>query len=364
MPATVTEIAREAKVSVSLASRLLRGDRSLKVSPQTHDRVLEVCRRFGGVRKAKAFPSRVCHVVAPINRILAGKHITRYLIDSPMWMEIDKGLRAKGGQLSMVFFDEADRLETLRRLVDSSSYIGGFLFLSSFVDQQVVDIIREHHCPHVCIDPQVSYMDINTICADESAGVRMSIQYLRALGHEQIAYVGPKAFRYPQYLAALAEANMPYREELICEVPRVGPKAVPDDWRIASHQVFAAWCQTHPMPKALYCHNDHIAMGAIEVVRQLGLTPGRDIDIIGYDNLEGQSIPPEPHPILTTVEHPYAELGRHCTHRLLDQILNQQDRIIHEYIPVHMIVRQTTRPLSTVAGNQQEHSEFPVGKEA
>ena len=114
-------------------------------------------------------------------------------------------------------------------------------------------------------------------------------------------------------------------------------------WQPAAVRAFERWLETHAVPAALYCHNDYVAFGAIEVLKRRGVEPGRDIDIIGYDNLEGQPGSAVERPVLTTVEHPYAEIGRHCAQRLLDQMLRGSEHITHELIPVRLIQRHTTR---------------------
>ena len=47
--------------------------------------------------------------------------------------------------------------------------------------------------------------------------------------------------------------------------------------------------EAHPEIEAVVCANDLVAIGACEALRSMGLTPGKDIGIIGFDNIEDAS---------------------------------------------------------------------------
>ena len=59
-------------------------------------------------------------------------------------------------------------------------------------------------------------------------------------------------------------------------------------------------------PTAVLCATDRLAVGALHAVSHAGLRAGRDISLIGYDDLPmaGCTDPP-----LTTIEQPIARAG-------------------------------------------------------
>ena len=70
MPATMTEIAREANVSVSLVSRLLNEDSTLQIREDKRRRILDVRDRLGGVRLRRRNGRRrqlARQIIVPIN---------------------------------------------------------------------------------------------------------------------------------------------------------------------------------------------------------------------------------------------------------------------------------------------------------
>ncbi len=52
-------------------------------------------------------------------------------------------------------------------------------------------------------------------------------------------------------------------------------------------QVMEAFLKADPKIQVLYAHNDQMALGAIQAIKEAGLKPGKDIIIIGVDGVKG-----------------------------------------------------------------------------
>jgi LacI family transcriptional regulator len=70
-------------------------------------------------------------------------------------------------------------------------------------------------------------------------------------------------------------------------------------------------------PTAIIASNDLMAMGAMRAARENGLTVGRDLSVVGFDDIP---LAEHAHPPLTTVRQPVYEIGRQVC-RMLVQIL-------------------------------------------
>ena len=70
-------------------------------------------------------------------------------------------------------------------------------------------------------------------------------------------------------------------------------------------------------PTALLCVNDVQAIGALAAIRQMGLEPGKDVSVIGYD---GVWMGRHANPPLTTMAQPQAHSGRQLGDMLLSII--------------------------------------------
>ncbi len=72
---------------------------------------------------------------------------------------------------------------------------------------------------------------------------------------------------------------------------------------------------------AIMCMNDIMAAGVYDRLEEVGLTPGQDISVVGYDNRELASFF---RPALTTVELPLFEMGRKACKCVIDLIRQEE----------------------------------------
>lgn len=107
---------------------------------------------------------------------------------------------------------------------------------------------------------------------------------------------------------------------------------------------FGTWLDSNTHPTAFLCSNDALALSAAEAMRNRGMTPGRELSLIGFDNVEDQDGTASPQPFLTTIDRPSRTIGARVAQLLLNQILHGQTQIVHERIPTRLIVRQSTGP--------------------
>lgn len=88
-------------------------------------------------------------------------------------------------------------------------------------------------------------------------------------------------------------------------------------------------------PTAIVGVSDVLAFGVLDALRARGLQAGRDISVIGFDDLpESQAVG------LTTVRQPIAEKGRLAGRLLLDPNLPNR-RVV---LPIELVVRASTGP--------------------
>jgi LacI family transcriptional regulator len=82
------------------------------------------------------------------------------------------------------------------------------------------------------------------------------------------------------------------------------------------------------------------ALGIGDVLRKNGIVPGRDVYLIGYDNIEAMNLYHE-EPFLTTIDPHQEEMGQQLAMLLLQIIRGQKTET--EKIPVEgeLILRQS-----------------------
>jgi DNA-binding LacI/PurR family transcriptional regulator len=94
-------------------------------------------------------------------------------------------------------------------------------------------------------------------------------------------------------------------------------------------------------PDAIFCVNDHAALAALQVVRaEFGREPGKDISIIGFDNVP---IADWPCFALTTYSQPMARMVARTIELIQQSLDHGAHACVHERIRGDLIVRSSAR---------------------
>ena len=134
--------------------------------------------------------------------------------------------------------------------------------------------------PVVLFNRSQNDVGVSNVTSANRLGGRKVAEFLLAGGHERIAHIagwqGSSTGRDRQagFLEALEEAG---------QVPFALVDGMYKREVAKSCAVQLLSGQTHP--DAIFVGNDHMAFAVIDAVREAGLTPGRDISIVGFDDV-------------------------------------------------------------------------------
>ena len=201
----------------------------------------------------------------------------------------------------------------------------------------------------MCLDRRGENFGVNTLDVHVSSGVRQAVSHLAELGHNRIIYMGRRSFHTAILVQMLFEHNLPILDKQFINLPDL-PIGTHEDqhWRQAGYDCLKKALDDNTFDAtAIFCHNDPIALGAIDAITDSGRTVGKDISVVGCDHSHEDSWPDQVQNILTTIESDPRDIGRRCRRRLMNQIVYQQMHIIHERIPSGLIVRKSTGPVRT-----------------
>jgi LacI family transcriptional regulator len=168
---------------------------------------------------------------------------------------------------------------------------------------------------------------------DYSAGSRLATQHLLSLGATRIAFVGGlegrevTLSRMSGYLAMLASAGLP-------------PLHLPGrPARAFGREVALRLTRDHPDVDAALCFNDLVALGLLTGCAELGRRVGRDLRIIGFDDIEECS---QSWPALTSVSCDIATFGRRMAGTVLTWLEHGTPPGPEIVTPVALIPRAST----------------------
>lgn len=158
-----------------------------------------------------------------------------------------------------------------------------------------------------------------TVCTDEEAGVRLMMDHLIALGHRNILlmneFVADTRFRAVEgYRASLLMHGLPYdsRNVVFLHPPR--------DWHAAVKLMVRQMLAQSTAAIVLY---DACALALLDELRRLGMTPGKDYSIAGFEGIpeaetSGLSVVVQPAPeLVATAYELLDEKNQREPHRIL-----------------------------------------------
>ncbi|WP_232521094.1 LacI family DNA-binding transcriptional regulator [Micromonospora phaseoli] len=194
--------------------------------------------------------------------------------------------------------------------------IDGLIFGPVRVGRDEV-LARTSDTPLVLIGEGVHDVPHDHIAIDNVAASRRAVQHLMELGRQRIAFIGARVgdesqaahLRLRGYRAALTEAGLPYRPELVALTAGFGRH----DGVRAMRNLLAL----DEPPDAVFGYNDLIAIGAVRAVLEAGLGVPADIAVVGIDDIEEGRFGT---PTLTTIAPDKEKIAHLAVRRLVARI--------------------------------------------
>lgn len=175
---------------------------------------------------------------------------------------------------------------------------------------------------------------LSNALVDYSTGAREAAAHLKALGHRDLACVAEPRAGAPSgnCRQAFSEALKAFR------FPR--PRIVEANSDLEGGASAArVLLNASGFPTAIICCNDLVALGAMRVLSEAGLSVPKDVSILGVDDISFAS---HSIPSLTTVRVPRDRLGRMAVEGL-DRIARSKRRSGTQYVlETKLVVRQST----------------------
>jgi LacI family transcriptional regulator len=328
---TIVDVARHAGVSITTVSHALSGKG--RVAEATRSRIEESIRELGYRPNAfaRALRTERSHMVALIIPD----------ITNPYYPTLARGMQDAlhaGGYQTVVGSTDGERTQEITFLHDSlQRRVDGIAFASFATTTRALGPVLRAGIPVVSIGDKIRHTDVDCVRTDDIAGSRDATAYLIEKGYEPIAMIGgapgisPSDHRLDGHRAALREVGIRPDPALIVvgDFTRAGGAT-------AMRELLER--QPHP-PRAVFCANDLMAIGAMDATREAGLRVPRDIAVMGYDDIEAAALVT---PDLTTVVNPAGEMGRQCGRLLLERMSGEYRGPRREVVIPHRLIARTS----------------------
>ncbi|MFI0421601.1 LacI family DNA-binding transcriptional regulator [Spongiactinospora sp. 9N601] len=334
---SLADVAREAGVAVSTASRVLNGS-THPISAATRARVIEAATRLG------YSPSALARALVSRTSRLVGVLVSD--IVNPYFSVIARGaddVASRAGYVTML--SNVDRRTTteINRLRTMRDYrAAGVIFAGSgHVDDPQADDLtkavreaREQGIHSVSLTARD--LGCHVITADSQGAAYEITEYLISLGHRRIAFVeGPPGMianreRRDGFLACMSDADLTAEAQCL-------PGGF--DYE-AGHAAAMRLIARPPLPHAVLAANDEAAVGALSALRQAGIDVPGEVSVAGIDDLRVARFVG-----LTTVSLPLYEMGAMAARHIIDNpACAGGDDTTTTVLSHRLIPRETTAP--------------------
>ena len=310
---TLSTIAEELGVSTATVSLALRD--SPLVADATKERIKEAASRSGYIYNRRAASLRtsrsgIIGVVVPD-------------IMNPFFAEILVGIEEELGSSRHTFIlcNHRDKIAAQQNFIETLLQFGADgVILSPAIGTTADDIraIESSGLPVVFVARWVKGARVPVFRGDDKKGAYMVTRHLIEMGHRKIAFIGGRREtstgrdRREGYLAAMHERGIEPEAAW-----QIGSEAT----RKAGYDSVRTMFEGGVRPTGIVCFNDLVAIGVMSGLRSMGIEPGIDIAVTGYDDISEAEIAS---PALTTVWNGQQEVGRLAARAMLSIISGKE----------------------------------------
>ena len=294
---TLVDVAKRAHVSTATVSRVLNGARGVR--PATRSRVLRAVEELNYTPDLNA-------------RSLAGGRL-RSLgmvmsnIANPFFLDVFRSVEAcarqRGYDVIVANTDYTpERLASSVATMLGRRVAGLALVVSETVPPMVSTMTAD--LPVVLYDGGAHRLThAMNIRANYRGGMQRIMEYLHALGHRRMAFIGHHA-----RLGPLHERRQAFLSIAEAYAPRVKVMAVENaDGLAGGQEAMRQILDSGFRPTAVACVNDLMAFGALRELHARGVSVPEDVSVTGFDNI---ALAEFARPALTTADVPRETIGR------------------------------------------------------
>ena len=334
---TLRDVASQAGVHISTASRALNPETRSIVNQDTVERVLATADRLGyrphplaqGLRKNRTMS--VGMVIPDIENPLFG----------PIIAGAEQVLGSEGYSLLITNTDinEGQTSEVVRALVEKR-VDGMILATASRSDDVIIDLL-ESGIHMVLVNRSTEGVPVPAILADDLTGIGLAVDHLASLGHTRIGHVaGPQHLstglgRHQAFLTRMQSLDLETHASAVEESTwyQVDP----------GYKAARTLLERRPDLTAIVAANDLIALGCYRAVRESGQEVGADVSITGYNDIPLLDLMQPP---MTSVRVPYRQMGVEAANTLLPMMANNtsEGRQVSIRLTPTLSIRESTAP--------------------
>ena len=333
MNLTIKDIAQMANVSQGTVSKVINNYEG--VSEKTKKKVMDIIHQSGFEPNfsARSLATKKSNL---IGLIYAGR--INVDMTHPYFNEVISSFKKNMGQLGydIIMFSN-EKFHT-----DNGSYLarcrhfnvdGCLIIAGEEVEESTYDLALEG-LPCIGIDIELKGPKASYIMTDNVGLARKVVEYLYLHAIKKIGFIGGKfdspvsKFRKQGFLDAMNQFGLEICEDWI----QYG-----DFHEESGYVAMKRILQSNQLPEAVFSTSDMMALGALQAIKEAGLTCPQDIRLIGCDDIAACRYSS---PKLTTVKQDKEKFGKLSAY-MLDDLINDRSQLKPVFIDSEIIIRES-----------------------
>jgi len=329
---TISDIAKEAKVSSATVSRVLND--SGYVKEETKQRILDV------IKEKNYVPSAIARSLSKSETNTIGIIVPD--ITNPYFGEIIKGVSeiAEKNNLNIILFNTDNYLEKEIRAINllKEQRIKGIIMTPGFGEEKFnetyINTITNLNVPIILVSADIKFIKLNGVLVDHIKGGFDATDLLIKEGHTKIGVMAGLLSseavidRLEGYKEALKENNIPFNEKNIYY----------GDFKLQkAYELTKNLIKEEDRPTALITFSNMMTMGVIKALKEENKNIPQDLAIVGFNRIDFLDIVGLN---ITYMEDCPVELGKASMEMLCDILSNTDNREAKRLIIAPQIVIQ------------------------
>lgn len=220
--------------------------------------------------------------------------------------------------------------------------VEGIVYFVGKFDDENINLIKKisSKIPFVLVDQTIKNVEIPHILPDNYEGTRKILEYMYECGHRKIAFIGSPVYdiegenRFKAYIDFMKEKDI---------TPDKSYYRYSGKYSIKSGYFTAKLILEENIrnrPTAILATNDFMAIGAINYIKDIGLSVPKDISVAGIDDVPIASYY---NPRLTTVKQDQYKIGKEAVKLVFDMIKGDKVKIKKIIMEQELIVRESVK---------------------
>ena len=328
---TIRDVADRVGVHHSTVSRALSPNRRGKISKAVVEKIEEAAKELG------YYPNIVASSLKQNRSFAVGVLIPDLM--NPLFPPIIRGIQDTAEAFGYTVItantdDEEGKEQSALQMMQGRS-IDGVIIATARRSDPIVEECIKHDIPFVLVNRTVDHDGVNAVIVDDDFGIHSVLDHLLALKHVKIAHIAGPQHTSTGFHRARSMASYLDNHGLDASIIEPTNKFTIEEGRRAIRKLLVRDSQF----TAIVAGNDLLALGCLEVLKDMGIVVPDDMSITGYDDFQFLD---RMNPALTTVKVPKYQMGAQATKVLLGLIEGEDSAENVMQMQPRLIIRDST----------------------